>query len=265
MHLQNIFIYPIKSGAALPMTEAHVEPRGLRDDRRWMVVDANNRFVTGRQHPQLTQVKATPAEAGLTLAAPHMSTLMVQRPEEAAGVPVQVWKDTVSALPADREANQWMSEFLGQSVTLVYQGPDSVREVSGKGSRTGDEVSFADGYPLLALGTASLDDLNRRLESTVPMEQFRPNLVIQTESAFAEDQWPSATINGTRFDNAKPCSRCVFTTVDPATGMRSQNGEPFSTLRSYRYDRALKGVFFGVNWIARELGKVRVGDTVLTG
>ena len=263
MQLDKIFIYPIKSGAAVSIPDGEVEARGLRHDRRWMLVDADHRFITGRQYAQITQVSPMLVDDGIELRAQGMSPLRVERPvDEAETVMAQVWKDSVRALVADQEANRWLSDFLGLPLKLVYQGGDSHRPISGTGSQPGDEVSFADGYPLLALGTASLGDLNSRLETAVPVEQFRPNLVIRTDSPFVEDCWVSTDINGVRFDNAKLCTRCIFTTVDPRTGIKAGNAEPFKTLRSYRFDRSLKGVVFGVNWIARSGGKITVGDPV---
>lgn len=263
MQVDKIFIYPIKSGAAVSVAQAQVESRGLRDDRRWMLVDNDSRFITGRQYPQITQVMAIPTGNGLELRAPGMPVLHVENPPDSAKtVRVQVWKDAVCALVADDRASGWLSEFLSIPVTLVYQGGSSHRPIIGPGSQAGDEVSFADGYPVLALGTASLDDLNARLKTGVPAEQFRPNIVIRTDSAYMEDAWTSAEINGILFENAKLCTRCVFTTVDPATGTKATSGEPFRTLRSYRFDRESKGVIFGVNWIPRNTGMVRLGDRV---
>ncbi|HET6782214.1 MAG TPA: MOSC domain-containing protein [Pseudoxanthomonas sp.] len=260
MQLSGLYLYPIKSSAPLEMRTAVVEPRGLRHDRRWMVVDAEGRFLTGRQLPRLTLVRAQPDSQGLSLNAPGMPSLQVPFPQTEATVPVNVWKNEVAAKRVDAAADAWLSEFLQQPVHLVHMDASVTRPMTDPHSRPGDEVSFADAFPLLLISRAALDGLNARLAKPVSMLQFRPNLVVDGVAAHAEDGWKRIRIGEVEFDVAKACTRCVFTTVDPARGERDPDGEPLRTLIGYR--RTAEGVTFGQNLIPRSLGSVRVGDAV---
>lgn len=260
MQLSSLYLYPIKSTAPLVVEAALVEPRGLRDDRRWMVVDADGRFITGRQLPRLTLVRAQPGPDGLSLDAPGMPTLQVPFPQTSVTVPVNVWKSDVAARPADAASDAWLSEFLGQPVQLVHMDAGVTRPMTDVHSQAGDEVSFADAFPMLLITRAALDGLNARLAKPVSMLQFRPNLVVDGAAAHAEDDWKRIRIGDVEFDVAKPCTRCVFTTVDPLRGERDPDGEPLRTLIGYR--RSGDGVTFGQNLIPRSPGTLRIGDAV---
>lgn len=261
MHLSDLLAFPVKSCGPMPTDAADVQARGIAGDRRWMVVDPDGRFITARTEPRLLLVTPALTDRGLSLAAPGMPVLAVAAPTGDSKA-VRVWRDDVQAFEASETANRWFSKFLGRSCTLVYQGGNR-REISSRtGARAGDEVSFADGYPLLLIGSASLEDLNRRLARPVSMLRFRPNLVVATDRPYAEDEWASVQIGSCEFSVARPCTRCVLTTVDPATGIADPDREPLATLRSYRRSRSAGGVLFGVNLIPRRLGRVAVGMAV---
>lgn len=260
MQLSGLYLYPIKSTAPLETETALVEPRGLRDDRRWMVVDAAGRFITGREMPRLTLVSARPDPHGLSLEAPGMPSLQVPFPEAGTTISVVVWKSAVAARPANAFADAWLSEFLQKPVQLVHMDASVARPMTDVHSLPGDEVSFADAFPLLLISRAALDGLNARLAKPVSMLRFRPNLVVDGAPAHAEDGWKRIRIGDVEFDVAKPCSRCVFTTVDPLRGERDPDGEPLRTLIGYR--RSGDGVTFGQNLIPRSLGTLRIGDAV---
>ncbi|MET0654904.1 MAG: MOSC domain-containing protein [Pseudoxanthomonas sp.] len=260
MQLSGLYLYPIKSSAPLAVQSATVEPRGLRHDRRWMVVDAEGRFITGRELPRLTLVRAEPDAEGLSLQAPGMPSLQVPFPRSGATASVSVWKSEVVAKPAGAAAEAWLSEFLGLPARLVHMDADIVRPMTDVHSLPGDEVSFADAFPLLLISRAALDGLNARLARPVSMLQFRPNLVVEGAGAHAEDGWKRVRIGEVEFDVAKACTRCVFTTVDPARGERDPDGEPLRTLIGYR--RTSAGVTFGQNLIPRSPGSVGIGDEV---
>lgn len=261
MHLSALHLYPIKSGAACSPPAAAVEARGLAHDRRWMIVDAEGRFLTGRQVPSLVTLHATPTMHGLHLRRADGAEFHVARP--AADAPrraVVVWKDTVDARDAGDEVAGWLGAWLQREVRLVHMDAAARRPVSPAHAQPGDEVSFADGYPLLAISQAALDGLNRRLAAPVPMLRFRPNLVIHGCPAHAEDGWRRIRIGAVAFEAVKACVRCVFTTVDPARGEFDPGGEPLRTLKTYR--RSDRGITFGMNLIARGRGELRVGDAV---
>ena len=261
MNLSGLYLYPIKSTAPLPVREAVVEPRGLADDRRWMVVNPSGRFVTGRELARLTLVRARPTAHGLELDAPGMPHLSVSRPVDAATVPVTVWDSLVEASAADPAADAWLSDFLIQPVRLVYMDPAVKRLIDQPQAQPDDIVSFADGYPLLLLSQASIDGLNARLAQPVSILRFRPNLVVAgAPEPHAEDGWRRVRVGDVEFDVVKPCTRCVFTTVDPQRGDRDPTGEPLRTLATYR--RIGKGITFGQNLIPRSAGTVRSGDPV---
>ncbi len=261
MILSSIAIYPIKSTAGLDLHEAEIEPRGFRDDRRWMIVDDDGRFVTGRQIPRMVLIRATPIDGGLRLQAPSMPDLDVRMPD--AGVErlaVTVWDDVVDAACADPSADAWLGEFLGRALRLVAMDARSTRIVEPGPRSQSDGVSFADGYPFLAISKASLDALNAKLDVSIAMRRFRPNVVIDGCDPHAEDGWHRIRIGDVAFDVVKTCTRCVFTTVDPVLGERDPSGEPLRTLKTYR--RSDAGITFGMNLIARGHGRIRVGDRV---
>ena len=260
--LSAIHVFPLKSGAALAPAHAEVEARGLHADRRWMVVDADGRFLTARKHPRMTLIEARiEAEGCLQLDAPGMPTLaLVPAGAATARIDVTVWKSTLSARRANAEADEWISHFLGLPARFVHMDRESERSVDPAYASPGDLVSFADGFPLLLVSQAALDALNAKLARPVPMLRFRPNLVVAGTAAHAEDGWRRIRIGAVEFDVVKPCARCVLTTVDPTHGTFDADGEPLRTLLGYR--RTPQGVMFGQNLVARGTGSVQVGDAV---
>jgi len=258
--LSSIHLFPIKSCAPLASDIATVELRGLAGDRRWMIVDAAGKFVTGRQQPRLTQVRAVPDGDDLVLSAPQAGLFHLRTPAEGERIDTAVWGTPVRPLVAAAAANAWISEVLGMPARFVYMDDACQRAVDADYAQAGDVVSFADGFPLLLISQAALDALNARLAQPVPMLRFRPNLVVAHTHAHAEDDWKRIRIGPVEFDVVKPCTRCVFTTVDIERGDFDPSGEPLRTLLGYR--RSPVGVTFGQNLIPRRLGQVRVGDAV---
>lgn len=264
LHIEAPRIYPMKSARGLAIGQAIVQPRGLVDDRRWMVVDSAGKFVTARKLPAMVLIDATidTKDGALMLKAPGHSELRAARPDlEIATVGVEVWQSHCPARPADAQANDWISHVLGGDYRLVHMADDCLRTVSKAWSKAGDIVSFADGFPILLIGTASLDELNRRLQRPVTMAHFRPNLIVRTEKPFIEDDWQRVRIGAIEFDVSKPCTRCVLTTVDPVSGIKAEDGEPLATLKGFR--RFEIGVTFGQNLIPRGSGTLHNGDPVV--
>jgi len=264
MTLSHIYTYPLKSGAPRTHDEALLEPRGLAGDRRFMVIDAQAKFLTGRQLPRLTLIRVTPSDTHTQFEAPGMPTLTLRHPAaDAERIDTEVWGAAVKPLLASA-GDEWISAFLGSACRMVYMDPACTRAVKakydGKYGRDGDEVSLADGFPLLLISQAALDLLNTKLVQPVPMLRFRPNLVVAGTVAHAEDGWRHIRVGETEFEVTKPCVRCVFTTVDFERGAFDPAGEPLRTLIGYR--RTPDGVTFGQNLIPRRLGRVRVGDEV---
>ena len=263
--LGSIHIYPLKSCAPLPLGQALVETRGLARDRRWMIVDADDRFLTGREQPRLTLIRAIPDGAGVQLDAPGMPRLRLDPPPHGGErIDSEVWGAPVRPLLGDTTAQVWISTFLGAPHRFVHMDDACVRPLKakyeGKYGIDSDEVSFADGFPLLLISQAALDALNERLAVPVPILRFRPNLVVTNTAPHAEDSWKRIRVGEVEFEVAKPCVRCVFTTVDFERGAFDPSGEPLRTL--IRYRRSGTGVTFGQNLIPRSHGTVRVGDAV---
>jgi uncharacterized protein YcbX len=259
MHVSEINIYPIKSTKGIILQSARVERRGIECDRRWMLVDESGLFISQREAPRLALVSTRLDKDTITLNAPGRPSLSV--PAKLSGtdrVSVQIWDDTVSVIPGGMEADTWFSQYLGTQCRLVYMPDDSLRSVEPEHSSTSDIVSLADGFPLLLISQASLDDLNSRLAHPVPMNRFRPNIVVNESGAFDEDGWKKIRIGDLVLRIVKPCSRCVTTTVDQATGI--QGKEPLTTLSRYR--NVSGKVHFGQNAIPENDAAINVGEQI---
>ncbi len=256
MFITQITNYPIKSIQGINQQQADVTPLGLKNDRTFMLVDENGLFITQRKNPQMALISLAPLGNNLMLNAPDMPSLLIDTALfDSTPIQVEIWKDQCKAFPAEDRVNQWFSKFLGYSARLVSYPFKEPRSVDQNYSQTGDIVSFADGFPLLIISEASLDDLNKRLESPVSMTNFRPNIVVSGSLPYAEDNWKQIQIGSVVFDAVKLCSRCVLTTIDPKTGIKNQQGEPLKTLSSYRRSEA--GVCFGMNLIPRTHGIIQ--------
>ncbi|WP_227803917.1 MOSC domain-containing protein [Marinomonas profundi] len=259
--LSELAIYPIKSIQGIPLQRSQVGYAGLTDDRRYMLVKPDGLFITGREHPKLTLVTAKSiGKSQWQLAHPSMSNNLIldtaQFNEDHQDV--VVWESTVKGQRTHQEADVWFSHLLGEPVQLVYFSDESERYTS---RRPDTPITFADGYPYLLTTHASLAELNRTCPQVIQMAQFRPNLVIQGNQAFAEDSWKRIRIGNVEFENVKPCVRCIFTTLHPQTAERIPKGEPLKTLGKFRLlDN--KGITFGVNLIALNTGIINIGDDV---
>lgn len=258
--LSAIHVYPVKSCAPLSPVEAMVEARGFVGDRRWMIVDANGKFLTARAHPRLTLIHAVPcADGGLDLAAPGLRPLRLVPPQAGPRTAATIWRDRVDVLPAP-DADAWISAFLQLPARFVFMDAQCARAVDPAYAQAGDEVSFADGFPFLLITQAALEALNDKLQSPLPMQRFRPSMVVAGTAPHAEDGWKRIRVGTVEFEVVKPCIRCVLTTVDFERGQFDPSGEPLRTLIGYR--RTPAGVAFGQNLIARGSGVLRVGDCV---
>ncbi|HEX2729229.1 MAG TPA: MOSC N-terminal beta barrel domain-containing protein [Rubrobacteraceae bacterium] len=257
--VSGIRVYPIKSAAGIVLDEAIVEERGFRHDRRWMLVDDNGVFLSQREAPRLALVRVAITDDALVVAAPGMSALQVPlQPEPATVVSTIIWRDVVESWPVGEKASRWFREFLGTPCSLVYLPETSVRPVDPAYSTDRDQVGLADGFPFLLLSEASLGDLNSRMERPLPMDRFRPNLIVRDCGPFAEDGWRRVRIGPVDFRVVKPCARCAITLVDQQTAVTGK--EPLRTLARYR--KRGSDVLFGQNLIHDLTGTVRVGDAV---
>lgn len=259
LSLSGLYRYLVKSFAGESLERARLDPFGLQMDRRWMLVDAEGGFLSQRELPRMALINPRLTPEGLLLQAPDRSDLAVRRPSmETERFKVRVWKDHCAAQLADPEADAWLSDYLGQACRLVYMPEESVRRVDPRYAEPDDRAAFSDGFPLLLISQASLDDLNGRLEHPLPMSRFRPNLVVEGCEPYAEDEWRRIRIGELSLRVVKPCSRCKITTVDPYTGETGL--EPLKTLASYR--RRGKQVYFGQNLIHDTEGELALGMPV---
>jgi uncharacterized protein YcbX len=259
IRVSSLVIYPLKSCRGIEVDLATVGATGFEHDRRWMLVGEDGTFLSQREHHRLALVRVRLEEDRFVLDAPGLPSLEVTM-ERGVGPTsrVQVWDDECAAIAEGEDAARWFTKHLGCSARLVRIASDEARPLGSSMAQPGDHVSFADGFPFLLLSSASLDGLNHRLSLPVPMDRFRPNIVIDGCEPHAEDRWSRVRIGEVTFRFAKPCARCVVTTVDQNTGERRR--EPLRTLSTYR---TVDGqVLFGQNLVHEGRGVVRVGDSV---
>lgn len=262
MHLQDIYIYPIKSLGGNRVETCLAEERGLKYDRRWMLVDQNGRFLSQREHPSLALLKTEMTDSGIQVhhkEIPSFNILVPFEPQTDQFRQVTIWGDKVPAQLVDKRIGKWFSKQLGQDCELVFMPESTQRKVDPAYAINHESVSFADGMPFLLISQASLDDLNSRLANPVPMNRFRPNLVVAGGEAFQEDEWGEISIGKAVFNAVKPCARCVVTTIDQQTSKKGK--EPLKTLAGYRSKN--NKVLFGQNLVLKKGAEINVGDSIL--
>ncbi len=258
--LANLTYYPIKACRGFDVTESFVERMGLANDRRMMVVTPDGEFLTQREVPKLALITPTLTNNSVTLAAPNFNSLRVAIQKSGANFPVNIWKSkNVAAVDQGDEAAQWLSDFLGVSTRLAHFANGYQRTVSQEYAINADDrTGFADGYPILMLSEESLNDLNSKMDSPLPMNRFRPNIVVKGCAPFEEDMWKRIKIGEVEMALVKPCARCVVTTIDKET--LEKNKEPLKTLGKYRAHKL--GAIFGMNVIPLNEGKINIGMNV---
>ncbi|MDA5286379.1 MOSC domain-containing protein [Streptomyces sp. NPDC054904] len=267
LYVQSLHVHPVKSVAGTSPDEVAVEPWGLSGDRRWAVVDIEGTVISQRQEALMALAAARPLTGGrVALSAPGMPELVVEVPEPGPREPSVHFGNKIDTLVAARSAADWFTAFLGRDARLVYMDdPEVRRPVDPHYALPGETVSLADAYPLLATTSASLDALNELIargdhpqEGPLPMDRFRPNLVVAGADAWAEDEWRRVAVGGAVFRGVRECGRCVVTTTDQRTAERGR--EPLKTLARHR--RIGKSLAFGRHMVPVVLGTVRVGDEV---
>jgi hypothetical protein len=262
--LASVHIYPLKGCRAIDLRESVVEPWGLAGDRRWLAVNSDGRFFSQREHAGMARLVVTYGQRrGIGVSSDGFAPLWVATPGSSAEMlKVSVWSSRVLAAAAGPEADAWFSAFMGEPARLVYLDDPTRRAVDPEFGADGDVVSFADGYPLLATSTGSLAGLGDWLTAAggqpVPMNRFRPSVVLDGFEPWAEDRWRRISIGSVSFRVAKPCGRCLVTTTDQQTGERGT--QPLTMLGARR--RFGQALVFGQNLIPDSPGRIRVGDPV---
>lgn len=287
MRVAEINIYPVKSLKGISLQSSVVERRGLAFDRRWMLADANGKFMTQREFPRMATIEVGLEDAAMIVSCEGFGRLDVPLVPATDDIrQVTIWQSVCQAEAYENGVSEWFSRVLGTECELVHMPDETKRSVNPRFDSGGDIVSFADGYPLLVIGEASLVDLNARISGSqkrtddlppfqpLSMQRFRPNLVVDGSEAFAEDDWDKIRIGDSVFRTTKPCERCVIPTVDPSRG-EFDGKEPLKTLATYRAAKDVmpervdrlgltpSAVLFGQNLISEAFGAtIRVGDDV---
>jgi len=263
--LSDIFVYPVKSLSGIKVSTWQVNDKGLLHDRKWMLIDNNNQFLSQRRLPKMALIKTQLTETELILSTATSGSISLSLfPLNGSEIISTIWSDQCLAKTISKAANQWLSDFLGIECKLVYQ-PDSVtRPVDPNYANANDKVNFADGFPFLITSEASLNSLNQAMELDLPMQRFRPNLVISQCESYAEDSWRQISINNINFRLPKPCSRCSVPTINTETA--ETNKEPLTTLSRLR--KWNNSVYFGQNALHDNSGELSINSVVkinLTG
>lgn len=254
-----LYIYPIKSLAGIAVQSAKAEEMGFENDRRWMLIDEENQFITQREHPRLSQFYPKIKEDKIEIS--HHDSTHEFLIDESLNEPIfsKVWDDDSKVVEVNKASSKWISKELGFSCKLVKIINKGDRKHNSSRLNQTLDVSLADGYPYLLIGSESLDQLNERLKEKITMQRFRPNIVISTVVAHEEDFFDTFQIGDVKFKSAKPCGRCVMVNNDPKTGIVLK--EPLKTLSTYRTSN--NNVFFGTNIFCLNEGKIAVGDDLV--
>ena len=259
--ISQLIIYPIKSLGGFNVSSAELTDRGLQYDRRWMLVDNNNKFLTQREHPKMCLLQTLIEKDELIIFYKNDKDDKIKiplHPIPTDTVKVNVWDDECEAQYISEAADKWFTKQLSMDCRLVYM-PDSEKRMVEKEYAHEDEIAaFSDGYPLMIIGQASLDELNSRLTEHIPMDRFRPNIVFTGGKAFDEDLMEQLSINDINLFGVKLSSRCVLTTINQANAQKGK--EPLKTLAGYRQHS--NKIYFGQNLLFKQTGNMKVGNSI---
>lgn len=257
-----LYVYPIKSLGGISLQQSLVNENGLQFDRRWMIVDKNGVFISQRTHANLTFLQTSIEADKITicnrLTNDHIDVPFLPKTKET--ITVTIWDDVCEAQVVNNAINEWLSDYLQQSVSLVYM-PDSTKRLVDKRYAISDTYThFADGYPFMLIGEASLQELNQKAGTNLDMNRFRPNIVVADTAAQEEEQWHETQIGSGLYTGVKPCTRCILTTINQTTGEKGK--EPLRTLATYKKEG--NRILFGQNMVYNGGGNaIAVGDNVI--
>jgi MOSC domain-containing protein len=255
--VSEIWIYPVKSLGGIRLRSSKVMPKGLEYDRRWMLIDEENNFMTQRAFPQMALFKLSYEPRGFIIRyRDQLIDLSFQTLHDL--ISARIWKDTVDVYEVSKRHNDWFSKNIGINCRLVSFPENNPRPVEPGFSINNDHVSLADAYPLLIIGQSSLDDLNGRLQKPLPVNRFRPNIVFTGGQPYEEDDWGNFRVGKNRFTGVKSCSRCSITTINQDTAQKGI--EPLATLATYR--RRDNNVYFGKDLIPLNYNEIAEGEEI---
>ncbi len=259
--ISELYIYPIKSLGGIAKETVEITNTGFKHDRRWMLVDENNIFLSQRTHPQMALLQPTETVDGIVVTHKNNPLQSITIPfynEGKSKIQVSVWDDVCDAIEVSSLCSQWFTEILQINCKLVYM-PDETRRLVDKRYASNNEItSFSDGYPILMIGQASLDYLNTKLNEAIPINRFRPNIVFTGGHAHLEDEMEIFSINAINFLGVKPCSRCVMTTINQQNMEKGK--EPLKTLATYRTKN--NKIYFGQNVLQQQNGNITIGNKI---
>lgn len=257
--VKEIYIYPIKSLAGISCQEALAEEMGFENDRRWMLVDADNQMITQREHRIMSQFypQISGEKISITFQDQKHEFSIDEHLENS--IEVNVWDDKSEVIEVNASTSKWFSEHLGFECKLVKIIKNGDRKHESSKLKETFNVSLADGYPYLMIGSQSLDFLNEKLTDKITVLRFRPNLVISTETPHEEDDFTTFKIGEVNFKNIKTCERCIMVNNDPDNGKLKK--EPLKTLSKYRVVN--NSVLFGTNVVSLNSGIISVGDEIV--
>lgn len=257
--VKEIYIYPIKSLAGISCQQAFAEEMGFENDRRWMLIDTDNQLITQREYPVLSQFypQISGGKIIITFQGHEHEFSISEHLDDQ--IYTKVWDDKSFVFEVNKMTSKWFSDHLGFGCKLVKIIKSGDRKHESSRSKETYNVSFADAYPYLLIGTKSLDFLNEKLQEKITIKRFRPNIVINTQNAHEEDDFEHFKIGEVQFKNIKPCGRCIMVNNDPQNGIVKK--EPLKTLSKYR--NVNNSVLFGTNIVGLNPGIIQVGDTVV--
>ncbi len=259
LFVSELFIYPIKSLGGISVSSSQVTDRGLQYDRRWMLVDEHNQFMTQRNMAEMALLQVEIKEDCLRVYHKTIkSEIRIPLCTTGASIMVQVWSIRCRAIIVDEKINEWFSSILSTTCKLVYMPDTTKRRVDGRYAAKREITSFTDDFPFLLVGQSSLNDLNARLIEPLSINRFRPNIVFTDGLPFEEDTWARFSIRSINFLGAKLCARCVVTTINQDDGAKGK--EPLKTLASYR--QINNKIYFGQNLLHEGEGVISVGDNI---
>jgi len=260
LKVSELFIYPVKSLSGIPVSSAVVTERGFEYDRRWMLIDENNRFITQREFSSLALLQTQITDKGLVVEHKqnHSSLIIPFQPQTNSFINVHVWSDSCKAQPVSDLADKWFSDILSFSCRLVFMPDETRRRVDTRYAHNKEITSLSDGFPFLLIGQSSMNDLNNRLKEKLSVIRFRPNIVFTGGEPYEEDRMEHFVVNNIHFYGVKLCARCTIPTVDPETAERGK--EPSKTLATYRMQR--NKIYFGQNLLHTGEGVISVGDKI---
>lgn len=259
LKVSELYIYPIKSLAGIKLNRAVVTDRGFQYDRRWMLIDKNNRFISQREHAPMALLIPEIRDQYLTVSASNNTLVNIPlNTDNQNFIMVYIWDDVCRAQLVDPTIDDWFSQQLNMDVRLVFMPDETLRFTDPDYTPAGQIASFADAYPFMMIGQASLHDLNKKLDRQLPINRFRPNIVFTGGQPYQEDIMDNFTINNISFNGVKLCARCNIITIDQETALSAK--EPTKTLASYR--RKSNKIYFGQNLVHSGTGIISVGDSI---